>query len=53
MVDLGGGRHGQVELGREMQVKIEVLLGVDGIGVCEARGGRDHEEGESLGAGGR
>jgi len=27
VVDLGGGRHGQIQLGREVQVQVEVVFG--------------------------
>ena len=53
MVYLGGGGHGEVELGREVEVKVEVLLGINARGIGETGRRRDHEEREGLGPRGR
>lgn len=49
MVDLRGRGKWKVELGREMEVKIEVLLSVaDSGGISKARRGWHHEQGQGL-----
>lgn len=56
VVDLRRRGHGEVELGREVQVQVKILLAVaarDARRVGEARRGRDHEERERLRARGR
>lgn len=56
VVDLGGRGEGQVKLGREVKVQVEVFLGRsrlrgDGGAVGEGRRGWDHQQGECLAPG--
>lgn len=53
VVDLGRRRHGKIELRRQMQVEVEVLLSVSiptssACRVCEARRRRHHQQRQCL-----
>lgn len=57
VVDLRGGGQREVQLGRQVQVQVKVLLGVGAVGVEGRVGkggrGRHHEQRQRLRAGGR